>query len=369
MPGTGAIRSRRGQPAWILGAGLLTCGALLAGAAGQAIASAARSVAMAGATAGGQRIPGYVPLWAYLQSQGGTAAADLGPAAASAPVDVRVYLAGRDPRGLAADAEAVSDPRSRLYRHYLSPAQVQERFGPAAGQAGSVRAWLAGAGLTVETVTAHYVAVTGTAAAAERAFGTPWHTYQADGTAQQSFLPSARLSAPRPVAAAVLAVARARFAGRAGDGQRAGLLGVLRAEPRNQPPGRVRADRAVRRVRLPASAAPLSLRCAIRPDRAGRDRRDHRYLPQPVGGAGCRGVRRPARPAVAARSVHPAAPARSGCLLPGHSRAGQRAGPRRRGRPRPGPRSQRPRRADPMRPRRRRARVRRGHRRLRPAGP
>jgi CheY-like chemotaxis protein len=31
-------------------------------------------------------------------------------------------------------AQAVPDPRSRLYRHYLSPAQAQQRFGVAAGQ-------------------------------------------------------------------------------------------------------------------------------------------------------------------------------------------------------------------------------------------
>ena len=42
---------------------------------------------------------------------------------------------------------------------------------------------------------------------AERAFGATWHTYQVDGTTQQSFTPSARLSAPGPVAAAVLAAA------------------------------------------------------------------------------------------------------------------------------------------------------------------
>lgn len=207
MQGNGAIPGRRGWPALVLGAGLAACAALLAGAGGPAIASSSRPGAMAGATPNGQQVPGYVPLWAYLQAQGGTAAADLGPAAASAPVNVRVYLAGRDPRGLAAFAAAVSDPRSRLYRRYLSPAQVQQRFGPAAGQAGSVKAWLAGAGLTVQAVTAHYVAVTGTVAAAERAFGASWHSYRVDGTTQQSFPPSARPSAPRPAAAAVLAVA------------------------------------------------------------------------------------------------------------------------------------------------------------------
>jgi subtilase family serine protease len=191
----------------VLGAGLVACGTLLAGVARPAIASSSRPGTAATWTADGQQIPGYVPLWAYLQSQSGTATADLGLAAASAPVNVRVYLAGRDPRGLAAYAAAVSDPRSRLYRHYLSPVQVQQRFGPSAGQVDSVKAWLAGAGLTVETVTAHYVAVSGTVADAEHAFGATWHTYRVDGTTQQSFTPSAQLSAPRPAAAAVLTIA------------------------------------------------------------------------------------------------------------------------------------------------------------------
>jgi Pro-kumamolisin, activation domain len=146
MRGNDAIRRRRGQPAWVLGAGLVACGALLAGVSWQATASSSRSVAMAGATADGRPVPGYVPLWAYLQSQGGTAAADLGLAAASAPVSVRVYLAGRDPRGLAAYAVAVSDPRSRLYRHYLSPAQVQQRFGPVSTLSFSSPVWMPPAG-------------------------------------------------------------------------------------------------------------------------------------------------------------------------------------------------------------------------------
>lgn len=207
MAGNRASRGRAGQLTLVTGASLLACVALLAMVSWPAFASSARPPAGAGSIADVMEIPGYVPLWAYLQDQGGTASADLGPAPAGAPVSARVYLAGRDPRGLAAYAAAVPDPHSWLYRHYLSPAQVQQSFGPAAGQVRSVTDWLAGAGLTVGTVTAHYVAVTGTVAAAERAFGAPWHTYQADGTTQQSFTPSAQLSAPGPVASAVLTVA------------------------------------------------------------------------------------------------------------------------------------------------------------------
>jgi subtilase family serine protease len=198
---------RRAQRTGVVGAGLLACGTLLAAMAGPAAASSSLPATTAAALAASEQIPGYAPLWAYLQSQGGTATADLGPAAASAPVDLRVYLAGRDPGGLAAYAAAVSDPRSPLYRHYLSSAQVRHRFGATAAQVGSVKAWLAGAGLTVQTVTPHYVAATGDAASAQRAFGAPWYSYQIEGTTQQSFTPSAQLSAPGTVAAAVLTVA------------------------------------------------------------------------------------------------------------------------------------------------------------------
>jgi subtilase family serine protease len=159
--------------------------------------------------AGGARgaVPLFVPRWSVVQAQGGSAAADLGPAAAGAPVSARVYLAGRDPVGLAAYAAAVSDPRSGLFHHYLTPVQVQARFGPASGQVTSVRSWLAASGLSITAVTAHYVAVSGTAAQARDAFGAVWHSYQAGSATQQSPPPDARLSAPASVTPAVLAVA------------------------------------------------------------------------------------------------------------------------------------------------------------------
>jgi subtilase family serine protease len=152
-------------------------------------------------------VPLFVPRWSVLQAQGGSASADLGPAAASAPVSARVYLAGRDPGGLAAYATAVSDPRSRSFHHYLTAAQVQARFGPTGAQVAAVRSWLATAGLSVTGVTAHYVAVSGTAAQAQDAFGAVWHSYQYGSTAQQSPPPDAQLSAPASTALAVAAIA------------------------------------------------------------------------------------------------------------------------------------------------------------------
>jgi Pro-kumamolisin, activation domain len=173
-----------------------------------ALVPVAAAGAMTGATAaGGARgaVLLFVPRWSVAQAQGGGATADLGPAAAGAPVSVRVYLAGRDPEGLAAYAAAISDLRSGLFHDYLTPVQVQPRFGPAGAQVSAVRSWLAGSGLRITAVTAHYAAVGGTAAQAGDAFGAVWHSYQVGSATQQSPPPDARLSVPASTAPAVLA--------------------------------------------------------------------------------------------------------------------------------------------------------------------
>lgn len=161
-------------------------------------------------------VPAYVPLWATPTSHGGTAAADLGTARPGAPVAARVYLAGRDPRGLAAYASAVADPDSPRYRHFLTPDQARRRFGPGPAQSASVVAWLRASGLRVTGVTGHYVAVAGTAAEAGRAFGSHWHSYRVTAgisqlgpaavasTPQQG--PTGPMAVPAPLRPAVLTV-------------------------------------------------------------------------------------------------------------------------------------------------------------------
>src|SRR5689334_21738431 len=79
-------------------------------------------------------LPSYVPLWTLPPEAGGTDSADLGPAPAGAPIAARVYLTGRDPRGLAAYAAAVADPHDALFHRYLTPAEVRRRFDPSRGQ-------------------------------------------------------------------------------------------------------------------------------------------------------------------------------------------------------------------------------------------
>lgn len=201
MPGT--IDTRREGGAVHRGnmtrrtAGLVA--ALMAGtalAAGQTLPGLAVSTQAGLPAAGRHVLAPYVPEWSRLVAQGGNATADLGPAAPDAPVSARVYLAGRDPAGLARYAAAVSDPRSLLFHRYLTPSQVRARFGPTTRQIADVESWATVAGMRVTGVTAHYVTVSGTAADAQRAFGTVWHSYQVDATTQQSPPPGAEVTAP-----------------------------------------------------------------------------------------------------------------------------------------------------------------------------
>lgn len=144
-----------------------------------------------------QAVAGLRPSWAEPS-------ADNGPVAGGTPISVRVYLAGRDPAGLTRYAGQVADPGSPSYRHYLTPAQFERRFGPARAQVRAVRRWLTGAGLAVTGATDHYVAARGTAASMRSAFGSPLDSYRtAQGTLRA---PRSAVTVPASVAPAVLTV-------------------------------------------------------------------------------------------------------------------------------------------------------------------
>lgn len=142
-------------------------------------------------------VAGMRPAWA-------APSADQGAVAGGTPVNVRVYLAGQDPAGLADYARQVSDPASPGYQHYLTPAQFAQRFGPTGTQTQAVTGWLKRAGLTVTKVTDSYVAARGTAAGTPAAFGSQLHGYRTDqGTLRA---PQAPVTVPASVAPAVLAI-------------------------------------------------------------------------------------------------------------------------------------------------------------------
>ncbi|MEU5207802.1 S53 family peptidase [Streptomyces sp. NPDC020742] len=151
----------------------------------------------AGHDGGRHALQGTKPLWATRQ-------ADRGATAAGTPVTARVYLAGRDAKGLADYARAVSDPHSASYGKYLSPAQVRARYGATRDQIAKVTDWLKKSGLTVTGSTHRYLTVQGDAAAAERAFATDLHNYRKGGHTYHA--PSSTASAPAALSGAVLAV-------------------------------------------------------------------------------------------------------------------------------------------------------------------
>jgi|GEM_PF-511694 len=129
------------------------------------------------------------PAWA-------TADKDKGAVPAAQQISTRVYLAGQDPAGLAAAARAASDPNSPSYQHYLTPAQIQARFGATPAQVAAVQKWLTGAGLKISGVQSDWIDAVGDSAAVQRAFGTEIKDYQgSDGSVKYAAASSAVIPA------------------------------------------------------------------------------------------------------------------------------------------------------------------------------
>ena len=156
-------------------------------AAGPASAAQGAATALAGSS------PSYA-----------TASADQGQTSAATQLSFRVYLAGRDAKGEAAYAQAVSDPNSALYRHFLTAAQAQARYGATSQQVSAVTSWLTGAGFTVTSTNEHWIDVKGPAADVQKAFATTLHNYRtSQGTLHA---PQHNVSVPASVASAVSGV-------------------------------------------------------------------------------------------------------------------------------------------------------------------
>ncbi|RPK43695.1 Pseudomonalisin precursor [Streptomyces sp. ADI92-24] len=166
---------------------------LLAGALALGIPNASADSAPVGRDA----LQGSKPAWA-------TATADQGATADSGKVAVRVHLTGRDAKGLAAYAAAVSDPRSPSYGKYLSAAKAQARFGATHQQIDRVSQWLKSSGLTVTGANQHYVSATGDVAKAEKAFSTQLRNYRKGSHTYRA--PASTASVPAALSGDVLAV-------------------------------------------------------------------------------------------------------------------------------------------------------------------
>ena len=112
-----------------------------------------------------------------------THAQNEGVLASDTPLQLAVVLKSQDATGLRSMATAVSTPGSPLFRHYLVPSVVADRFGAPATSLGAVRSWLSGAGLQVGSPTGDglVIPVSGTASAVQGAFRTTLHSYQLPG--------------------------------------------------------------------------------------------------------------------------------------------------------------------------------------------
>src|SRR6266446_429198 len=144
-------------------------------------------------------LKGSKPSWAGPKNY-------VGAAASKDTLGFRVYLSWTNPSGAEALARAVSDPRSKSYRHYLTPAQFRQQFAPTANQVAQVQSWLTSQGfsLVYTPKNNHYVSAEGTVTQAQAAFGTGFGMYKVNGWTLRS--PSADVSIPSSLAGIVNAV-------------------------------------------------------------------------------------------------------------------------------------------------------------------
>jgi subtilase family serine protease len=178
------FRFRRSQVLVLPSAVVIALGVLAAAGTAQAASSATRPLA------------GTTPAWA-------SKAKIVSAARSSAPVSTQVYLAGNK-AGLAAYARAVSTPGNALYRHFLTPAQADARFGASPAAVAAVDRWLRASGLRVSRVSEQEILATGTVAQAEHAYGTRLNEYKTSGGTFRA--PATNVQVPSGVAADLLSV-------------------------------------------------------------------------------------------------------------------------------------------------------------------
>ena len=106
--------------------------------------------------------------------------ASLGPADPAEPIAFDLVLAARDPRASSRYAADLHDPASPDFRHYLTPEQIGERFGPTDETLARVTGVVEDAGLRVVSVPPQRtrVSVTGPAATVGAFLGVPIERWQ-----------------------------------------------------------------------------------------------------------------------------------------------------------------------------------------------
>lgn len=179
----GWSRSRRGEaPGWSRSR---RAGKLAAAAAAAALISApVVALGPAGAAHAAPAAsfdPGRPVQLSWDRVPGMNGLAPLGPAPASAQMQVVVAIEDPDVSAEQAYLQAITTKGNPLFEHFLTPAEIGQRFGPPAAETNDVVNRLRAAGLRIESVAAtrDYISAVGSPAAVGRAFDTTEALYRA----------------------------------------------------------------------------------------------------------------------------------------------------------------------------------------------
>lgn len=171
-----------------------------------AVAAACALTLVVAGTASAGASPGRIVLPGTSVKDG---LVDKGPLPVDTPVSQTVYLAVKDPEGLARRAKAVSDPDSADYGRFLGPDRIRETTQLDREQVDKVRDWLTGTGLSVTAPDWRHLRVTGTAGQLNKAFAVTFHDYvypPESGFKGHYLVPSPELSVPAELGSLVLGV-------------------------------------------------------------------------------------------------------------------------------------------------------------------
>jgi subtilase family serine protease len=117
---------------------------------------------------------------------------------------MQVLVAQRDPRGLVAYAQSVSDPSSGNYRNFLTPTQIADRFGASQADYSKAADYFKSFGIHVSGwPQRQMLAVTGKISALESAFGTKFAVYKAGSDTFIGPMTAPHFTTAQPVSAVV----------------------------------------------------------------------------------------------------------------------------------------------------------------------
>ena len=144
-------------------------------------------------------VAGATPSWASPARLAGTPAG-------TEQVAIRIGLRLRGGDAAQQLAEQVSNPASREYGKYLTPAAFTQQFAPTRTTVDQVSQFLTGAGLRVTGVAGGnlWIDATGSVAQLDKAFGTALRTYSVGGKSLRA--PSGQVSVPAEIAASITTV-------------------------------------------------------------------------------------------------------------------------------------------------------------------